>query len=235
MRLNIFLILLISLVALIAGTACGKENSIQTESDLCHRLSLNKGSEEIYAEYIEKFLLSGDKFKECVGEDQVLSQINDFLKLHRGKLSANEFAKRQYAAHNDILSLWYIDNLIVRNKPIYEKWINQYKCSYANCILNKIGNIEALKDNYAFEYYLQLLKKSDGEYAENISSRIISIFYEHPDFIMSNITKLVKVEKELVSLFCYILPTKERNKLEAIYMEYPPDKAAKVLNWLSCK
>ncbi len=134
-----------------------------------------------------------------------------------------------------MLSLWHIDNLIVRNKPIYEKWIWQYKCSFANCILDKIGNTEALKSNYAFEYYFLLLKKSDGEYAENISSRIISLFYQHPEFIMSNISKLAMVQKEIISLFCYILPAEERNKLKDIYRKYPPDKATKVLNWLSCK
>ena len=236
MRLNFISILLtIMLTLFTTHTLCGQNSSLKLENDFCHRIEIEEGNDELYAEYIDQFLLSEIKIKECMVDDKVMSLINDYSDLRKGNLDVNEFSRRQVKDSKDVHSIWYIDNLIVRDKPLYEKWIKKYKRSFSNCILDKIDNVEALKNDYTFEYFCLLLKKSDGAYAENISSRVINLFYEHPDFIITNISKLATIQKEVVSIFCYILPTKEQKKIRDIYIQYPSAKAEIVLNWLSCK
>jgi hypothetical protein len=215
-------------------TVYSQGSAIKVKSNLCQKISESHGSEELYIEYIDRLLLCDIKNIECIVEDPFVFLLNDFLKLKNGHLTISEFAKEQVAGKKDVQLLWAIDSMIVSEKSTYKKWIDQYGCSFANCVLNEIGSAEALKDNYTFQYFLQLLKNSDGEYAENVSSRLISLFYDHPEFIMSNISKFVKVSEKIVSLFCFVLPDKEQNKLKHIYMRYPSDNAKIVLNWLSC-
>jgi len=91
-----------------------------------------------------------------------------------------------------------------------------------------------LYNKYTLEYFLTLFQSSDGEYAENISNRIVSIFYESPDFILENVNSLVAVQDKIIAVLCYMLPNKERAKLRKIYLKFTQKEAEQIIKWLSC-
>ena len=152
----------------------------------------------------------------------------------KGNINISDFLKKQIYKQENVSNLWRIDNLIVRNKFLYQKWNKKYKCSFANCLLDEVDNIEVLYNKYTLEYFLTLFQSSDGEYAENISNRIVSIFYGSPDFILENVNSLIAVQDKIIAVLCYMLPNKERAKLRKIYLNFTRKEAEQIIKWLSC-
>jgi len=81
----------------------------------------NQGNEDLYIEYIERLFFVEAKHELCASDDPIVLLINDYFRLMKGNINISDFSKKHIYKQENVSNLCRIDNLIVRNKFLYQK------------------------------------------------------------------------------------------------------------------